>query len=60
MIDTRTPPYATQAHPGAPIYLRYGNDEPLLVNDSYALHLAQQLTLFVLGNMQAKARANGN
>jgi hypothetical protein len=56
-IDTRPIPYPIQAHPGAPIYLRTGNDEPLLISDASALFLAQQLTLFVLGNMQAACRA---
>lgn len=57
-IDRRTPPYARQAKPGDPIEILWGNEPPLPISDSNALYLAQQLTLFVLGNMQAKARAN--
>lgn len=56
-IDIRTPPYARQAKPGDPIELLWGGEPPLQISDSNALYLAQQLTLFVLGNMQAKARA---
>jgi hypothetical protein len=55
-IDTRPIPYPTQAHPGAPIYLRTGSDEPLLISDAQAMFLVQQLTLFVLGNMQSACR----
>jgi hypothetical protein len=57
MTDTRPIPYAIQDYPGQPIYLRFGKEEPLLISDSAALFLAHQLTQFVLGNMQAKARA---
>jgi len=57
MLDRRTPPYARQAKPGDPIELVWGHEKPLPISDSAALLLAQQLTLFVLGNMQAKARA---
>jgi len=57
MIDARTPPYARQAKPGDPIELLWGNEKPLQISDSAALLLAHQLTQFVLGNMQAKARA---
>jgi hypothetical protein len=59
-VDRRTPPTVTQAHPGAPIYLRQGSDEPLLISDSAALLLASRLITFVLGNMQALVRANAD
>ena len=57
---TRTPPTVTQTFPGAPIMLRLGSHEPLQLSDSQALFLAYQLLQFVMGNDQAKARANGN
>lgn len=57
MTDTRTPPYARQTMPGQPIELLWGKEPPLHISDSQALFLAHQLTLFVLGNMQAVARA---
>ena len=60
MIDRRTPPYARQAKPGDPIELLWGHEKPLVISDSSALFLASQLVQMVMGNMQAKARANGN
>jgi hypothetical protein len=59
-VDRRTPPTVTQDFPGAPIYLRQGSDEPLLISDSAALLLASRLITFVLGNMQALVRANAD
>lgn len=60
MTDRRTIPAVIQTYPGQPIYLRQGSDEPQPISDSQALFLAHQLIQAVLGNDQAKVRANGH
>jgi hypothetical protein len=52
-------PYVRQQFPGQPIELVLGSDV-LVLSNSQALFLAYQLLQFVLGNDQAKVRANAD
>jgi hypothetical protein len=53
-------PYVRQTLPGTPIELVQGDQPPLTLSDSQALFLAYQLLQCLMGNDQAKARANAD